>query len=169
MKHNDRFDLSAQGDDGGVASQSGARDDTSIGDLFKRLSDDMGDLVKQEMKLARTEVQRTADALGSDLRNVGIAVVIATIGALALMTFLIISIGHLLDDRYWLSSLLIGVIAILIGGIMAKSAIADMKRRTLLPEQTMQTLNADKAWAGRVAKELSHDLTTDPTKPQSRI
>ena len=161
MNQNDRFNPLTH-DDGRV----GVRED-SIGELFKRLSDDTGDLVKQEIKLAKIEMQRTASALGDDLRNVGIAVVVATLGALSLMTFLIISIGHLLDDKYWLSSLLIGVIFLAIGGIMAKSAITDMKQRTLLPEQTMQTLNADKAWAGRVTKELAHDLTTDPTKPGS--
>lgn len=144
------------------------RSDTPIGELFKRLTTDTAELIRQEATLAKAEIRETGSALAGDARDIGIAMGLAVAGALALVAFLVIALGGLLDGRYWLSSLIVGAIALAVGMVMAKRAVADMKHRSLAPKQTMETLREDKAWATQQARELSHDLTTDPTRPSAR-
>ena len=144
------------------------RSETPIGELFKRLTSDTGELIRQEAALAKAEIRETGSALAGDARDIGIAIGLAVAGALALVAFLVISLGSLLDGRYWLSALIVGVLAVVIGMMMAKSAVADMKQRTFTPKQTMDALREDKAWASQQARELSHDLTADPNSPSAR-
>lgn len=144
------------------------RTETPLGELFKRLTSDTGELIRQEAALAKAEIRETGSALAGDARDMGIAFGLAIAGALALVAFLVIGLGNLLGDRYWLSSLIVGAVALAVGTMMAKHAVNDMKSRSLAPQQTMDTLREDKAWASQQARELSHDLTTDPTRPSAR-
>jgi hypothetical protein len=151
-----------------VFVRGSSRQDSSLGDLFKRLTSDTGELIRQEASLAKAEIRETGSAFASDAREIGIAAGLALAGALALVAFLVIGLGNLLGDRYWLSALIVGVAALLVGMMMAKSAVHDMKTRGIKPQQTIDTLRDDKAWATQQARELSHDLSTDPTKPSVR-
>jgi len=144
------------------------RSETPIVELFKRLTTDTAELIRQEATLAKAEIRETGSALAGDARDVGIAMGLALAGSLALVAFLVIGLGNLLSGRYWLSSLIVGVIALAVGMMMAKRAVTDMKHRSLAPKQTLETLREDKAWATKQARELSHDLTTDPTRPSAR-
>lgn len=144
------------------------RTETPLGELFKRLTSDTGELIRQEAALAKAEIRETGSALAGDARDMGIAFGLALAGALALVAFLVIGLGNLLGDRYWLSALIVGAVALVVGMMMAKRAVSDMKHRSLAPKQTMDTLREDKAWASQQARELSHDLTTDPTRPSAR-
>ncbi len=137
--------------------------DASLGELLKRLTGDSADLVRHEVALAKAELRETGSMLAADGAKVGAAVGLALAGALALTAFLVIALGNLFDGRYWLSSLLVGAVLLGVGALLAKNAVNDVKRRGLAPRQTLATLREDKAWAGREARELKHDLTTDPT------
>ncbi|HYW30545.1 MAG TPA: phage holin family protein [Gemmatimonas sp.] len=152
----------------GMYARGTPRPDTSLGELFKRLTSDTGELIRQEANLAKAELTETGSRLAGDARGIGIALGLALAGAMALVAFLIIGLGNVLGDRYWLSSLIVGGAALLVGMTMAKSAVNDIKSRSIKPQQTIDTLREDKAWASQQARELSHDLTTDPTKPSVR-
>ena len=153
--------------EGGIM-RGASRSDSSIGDLFRRLTTDTGELIRQEAALAKAEIRETGSALAGDAREIGMAIGLALAGALALVAFLVIGLGNVLDGRYWLSSLIVGIVATGVGMMLAKNAVNDMKNRSFKPQQTIDTLKEDKAWASQQARELSHDLTTDPTKPSAR-
>ena len=61
-----------------------------------------------------------------------------------------------------------GLVALGIGAVMGRNAVNDVKERGLKPTQTLATLREDKTWASQQARELKHDLTTDPTTPSTR-
>ncbi|MES2522105.1 MAG: phage holin family protein [Gemmatimonadota bacterium] len=164
----DDFEVPLDQHGDGAYARGAPRQDASLGDLFKRLTTDTGELIRQEANLAKAEFRETGSRLAGDAREIGIAAGLALAGALALVAFLVIGLGNLLGDRYWLSSLIVGVVALVVGMMMAKSAVNDMKSRSIKPQQTIDSLREDKAWAGQQARELSHDLTTDPTKPSVR-
>lgn len=134
----------------------------SLGELFKQLSTDTAELVRQEATLAKAELAATASAVAHDAVKVGIATGLALAGILALTAFLIVGLGAALHN-YWLSSLIVGVVILAIGGVMARGAIGDVKRRGLKPAQTLATLQADASWAREQANELKHNLTADTT------
>lgn len=149
--------------EGGGGPDTSLHDAPSLGELFKRLTTDMGELIRQEAALVKTEVRRASATVARDAMKVGIAAGLAFSGIIALTIFLILAIGNLFDGNYWLSALLVGVAMLAIGAVMVKSAVNDIKGGALTPDQTIATLREDRAWASQQARELKHELTTDPT------
>lgn len=145
-----------------------AAEDASLGELLKRLTSDTADLVRQEAALAKAELRQTGSALAADGAKVGAAVGLALAGALSLTAFLVIALGNLFGGAYWLSALLVGAAFLGVGALLARNAVQDVRRRSLAPTQTLETLRADKAWASREARELRHDLTQNPTASPTR-
>jgi hypothetical protein len=136
-------------------------DEPSLGELFKRLSADMGDLVRQEVDLAKSEMGRVGSAGGKSAAGFGIALVLSICGALAITAFAIIGLGDLTGGRYALWALIVGVVALAAAGILAKSAINRLKQG-IKPQKTLETIREDKAWAGREVQDFKRDVTSDP-------
>lgn len=130
----------------------------SIGDLVRQLTADSTALFRQEIRLAKVEVRETASAMTRDLIKIGVALGLALVGVLALTAFLIVALGDLMDN-YWLSALIVAVVYLAIGGILAKNAMNDMKKRQVKPEETIRTLQEDKAWAQREVRDLKREVT----------
>lgn len=142
--------------------------DASLGELFKQLSTDTGELIRQEAALAKTEMRDVGSTLARDGAKMGVAAALGLVGAMALATFLVISLGDLLGDAYWLSALLVGLIAVGVAVMLGRNAVRDIKERGVKPKQTIATLREDGDWASQQARELKHDLTTNPTTPPTR-
>jgi hypothetical protein len=60
-------------------------------------------------------------------------------------------VGNLLEN-YWLSTLLVGLAVVVIGGVMAASGKSQLAHMNLTPRKTIQTLEAD---AHMVKEKLS--------------
>lgn len=151
-----RRDLRLDGDGfmgpGGVAGS-----EPSLGELFGQLSSDAGRLIRQEVALAKTELRESGATLARDGAKIGMAVGLALLGAMAATAFLILALGDLFDN-YWLSALLVSVLFLGIGAMLAKRAVADVKRRGVKPEQTIETLREDVDWAKREAEVVKRGL-----------
>lgn len=132
----------------------------SIGELLKRVTTDTSDLVRQEVALAKAEMRQSASTLVQDGARAGIGLGLALVGVLALTAFLIAGLGRLLDERYWLAALIVGVVFLAIGVVLARNALTDIKRRGLAPDQTAESLRQDAEWAKREAGEVKRQLTT---------
>ena len=129
----------------------------SLGELFRRLTTDTSDLVRQEILLAKTELRQTTSAVARDSAKVGVAAGLALAGALTLTAFLVVGLGDLLNN-YWLSSLIVGLVLLAIGAVLARGALHDLKTG-LAPEQTIATLREDAAWAKGETREVKRELT----------
>src|ERR1041384_4516402 len=70
-------------DDGRESARAGGARDASLGELFKRLSDDSSRLVRQEIALAKLELKHSAGAAAGGAAKIGIAAVLALPGLLA--------------------------------------------------------------------------------------
>ncbi|MFL5576555.1 MAG: phage holin family protein [Gemmatimonadaceae bacterium] len=144
--------------DEGARVNAAAGAEPSLGELFRRLTTDTGELVRQEVSLAKVEIRETGATLARDGTKVGIALGLALAGVLALVAFLIVALGDLFDN-YWLAALLVGVVFLAVGAILTRSAVNDIKRRGLAPDQTVGTLREDAAWAKEEAREVKRELT----------
>ncbi len=131
----------------------------TIGELFGRLSDDAQRLIRDEMALAKAELKETGSALGGDAKQLGIAAAIAFLGAWAVTAFLILALGALLEN-YWLSALIVSVLYLGTAAILGRKALADIKRRGMKPEETIETLRDDVSWAQEQAREVKRELTS---------
>ncbi|MDP9347840.1 MAG: phage holin family protein [Gemmatimonadota bacterium] len=147
--------------DGGGPAGDGraAGDEPPLGELFGQLTSDAGRLIRQEVALAKAELRETGATLARDGAKLGVAAALGLLGAMAATAFLIIALGDLLDN-YWLSALLVTVLLLAVAAYLAKSAMNDVKRRGLTPEQTVETLREDVQWAKREGEAVKRGLTS---------
>ena len=138
--------------------QRGGGAEPSLGDLIKQLTSDTGELVRRELALAKAEMREAGGTLARDGMKIGIAAGLALAGVLALTAFLILALGDAFDN-YWLAALLVGALFLVVGGLLAKNAVSDVKRRGLTPQATVETLREDAAWAKREGREFKRELT----------
>ncbi len=133
-------------------------EEPAIGPLFRQLSADAAQLVRQEIALAKTELSEAATGMIRDGAKIGVAAVVGLLAAMALTAFLVVGIGDLIDN-YWLSALGVAVLYLIIAAVLAKSALDGIASRNLKPTQTIETLREDAEWAKREVGEVKRELT----------
>jgi Putative Actinobacterial Holin-X, holin superfamily III len=121
------------------------RDDRSLGELFGDLMQQTGTLVRQEMKLATTELSDKASRVGKDIGALAVGGAVAYAGFLAVLAAIIIGLGQL-GLPWWLSALIVGVVVAAIGGFMVQKGLTALKQQNMAPQQTIATLKEDQAW-----------------------
>jgi uncharacterized membrane protein YqjE len=146
----------------GVGSRDERGSDASLGELFRRLTGDTTELLRAELELAKAEARETGTRLARDAARVGIAAALALVGTLGLSAFLVIALGNALDGRYWLSALIVGVVAAGTGYVLLQSALRDIKARGVKPQQTLDSLRENAQWAKDEAREVKRELTSPP-------
>lgn len=130
----------------------------AIGELFRQLAQDSATLMRQEVNLAKAEMRENLKSAARDAVKIAIGAGIALVGALVLIAFLVIALGDALDE-YWLGALIVGVLFVVVGGLLAKKSLNNLKNDDLTPERTIQTLKEDKQWAQSEIQQVKRDLT----------
>lgn len=129
--------------------------------LLKQLAAEGGDLVRNEVALAKLEMRDMARQLAMDSAKLGAAIGIAVAGLLVLLAAAVMGLAVLLGgfgQHYALSALIIGGVMLLVGGILARSGIAGLKTPPK-PEQTVQSMQNTRDWASREAREFKEEVT----------
>ena len=145
---NTRFDARVDG--------AGSHDEP-VTDLLKRFGQDASTLVRQEITLAKLELRESARSLAKDAGKLGAAAGLALFGGLALLAFVIVGLGDLIDN-YWLSALIVSVLLLGAAAVMGKGALEHMKQNGMAPRETLQTLKDDQRWAKREAQDFRQSL-----------
>jgi hypothetical protein len=129
-----------------------ARHDRSLGDLFRDLSTETRDLLRQEAELAKAEMAEKAARVGSDVGALALGGGMALVGSLALLYAAIAGLTALLGTflplgvAVWLAPLIVGGVLVLVGYGRIKKALADLKETSLAPRLTTQSLQENKQW-----------------------
>jgi len=122
----------------------------SIGQLLRELADGGVALVRQEAALAKAEVSDAAKGVGLGSAMVAGGGVLALLGVLCLFAGIIMLAGdQWLRDRYWLSALIVTILAGAAAAFFLKRGTAALSPKVLAPEQTVATLKEDKEWLKR--------------------
>ena len=100
----------------------------SFGNVFKQITTALRDVVSSEIRLAKVEAKATAGKAGRHAAMLLTFAIVAALGVLPLLAFLVVGLGDLLNGNYWLSSLILAVVLFLVGGIGVSAAIKKMKR-----------------------------------------
>lgn len=133
--------------------------DQSVGELFRQLTTDSSHLMRQEINLAKTELKETGARLGRAGTKLGIAVGMAIPGLLALAAFLVIGLGDLMNENYWLSALIVGIAFVGIASLLAKRAMATLRDGGIGVPETVGTLREDAEWAKEEAQAFKRQFT----------
>ncbi len=122
------------------------KDERSLGELLGDLMQQTGTLVRQEMKLATTELSDKASRVGKDVGALAVGGAVAYAGFLALLAAIIIGLGQL-GLPWWIAALIVGVVVVGIGGLMVQKGLTALKHQDMMPQQTITSLKEDQTWA----------------------
>jgi hypothetical protein len=126
---------------------AGVRQERSLGELFGEFSQDMTLLVRQEIRLARTEMSEKMQAITKRMTSVVAGGFVAYVGALALVAGIILVLTEVVGIPAWLSALLVGA-AMVVGGYLAlRAGLRELKNIDPAPRRTVETIKDDVRWA----------------------
>jgi uncharacterized membrane protein YqjE len=135
----------------------GRAPEPQLGDLFRQLAQDSAMLVRQEMALAKAELRENVKSVARDAAKIAVGAVLAGVGALVLVAFLVLLLGDAVG-KYWAGALIVGVLLVAIGGFLAIGGMKRLKKDTIAPDQTLQTLKEDKQWLQSEMQQVRRDL-----------
>jgi drug/metabolite transporter (DMT)-like permease len=124
------------------------RDDRSLGELLAELSRETGVLVRKEVELATTEMTAKAKKAGADAGTAAAGGALAHAGLLILLAALVLGLAQL-GIEPWLSALIVGIVTVAAGYMLVNKGLTSMKRATVAPTQTIETLKENARWTTR--------------------
>ncbi len=127
-----------------MAQQQIVKEERTLGELFSGLAGETGNLVRQEVALAQTELTQKATLVG---KNVGFLVVGGAVGYAALLAILaavIIGLANFVPA--WASALIVGAIVAIVAFVLISSALNALKNTNLTPTQTVDSIKEDAKW-----------------------
>ena len=124
-----------------------------LGELLRELAEGSSSLVRQEALLARLELGESLRGLTRGVALVVLGSVMLLLGALAVLTGLVLLGGdQWLRDRYWLAALVVFALAGILAAVFAFRGKAVLSPRQLAPDQTIATLEENTEWLKRQLK-----------------
>jgi hypothetical protein len=92
-------------------------DNASTGELVSKLSQEVSELIRDELRLAQAEVSGKAKKAGIGVGLLGTAGIIALYGVAVLIATTILALALVLDA--WLAALIVGVVLMAVAGVAA--------------------------------------------------
>ncbi len=116
----------------------------SLGQLFTDLMNEARTLLRQEVRLAKTELTEKASRVGKDLTSLAVGGAIANAGLLAIVAAAVMGLAHVVPA--WLAALIVGLVVGGIGFGMIQQGRKNLTQEDLTPRKTVKSLEEDKQW-----------------------
>lgn len=116
----------------------------SWAELIGELANQSVGLMRDEVTLARREIERKLKTVQSAAAVVAIGAIIALIAALSVCAAVIIALAEYVGP--WQSALIVGLILGMAAGVTISIGVSRFKRTSLKPEQTIETLEENREW-----------------------
>ena len=118
--------------------------DTSIGDLIGNISNDLSQLFRQEVELAKVELKQEAAKAGKAAGMLGGAGFAGYLAVVLLSFALVFALANVMDAGW--AALIVAVIWLIIGGVLFVSGRNKLKTVDPVPHRTVDTLKEDAQW-----------------------
>lgn len=125
--------------------QQARREERSLGDLFSDLAQEISTLVRQEIRLATTEMSHKVSGIGKNAGFVVAGGLVAYAGFLALIAAAIITLAIWIP--LWLSALVVAILVLAIGYFLVQKGIDNLKTLDLTPRETADSVRQTMEWA----------------------
>lgn len=135
------------------------QENESFGTATREVITSLKEVIRSEMQLAKAELDHTTANLKSHVVQAVVFGVIAALGVLPLIAFLVIGLGKLLNNQYWLSSLIVGVVFIGFGGALAFRAFKKMKSHDVSFPHTRTNAGRDVNEVRQKISEISETIS----------
>ena len=117
--------------------------DDSAGGLLSRLLDDATALLRNEIALARCELQDAVSNFKTAAAATGLGAAVLFVGLLTLVASGVLALAMVLEP--WLAALIVGALLTGIGAVMLMSAKRALSAPSAHLDQTQKALRADAA------------------------
>ena len=125
--------------------QASSSSNKSLGELFSDLSQDLSNLMRKEVQLAKTEM---SENISRTLKNALLLIVAALFVIFALFALIVAAIcGLATVVAPWLAALIVAAALLVVAGALAMIGINALKKASLAPKETVRTLQEDVQWA----------------------
>jgi putative superfamily III holin-X len=117
----------------------------SVADLFTDLSRQLSTLFRQEALLARIEFSHRLQALARDAAVIGVGAALglaALMAAAAALVLLLIQLSVL----PWVAAVIVAAMLAIIGGVLVQARLSAMRRRTVVPVETIESIKETAQW-----------------------
>ncbi len=134
------------GPPGGYQSDRSPGEGEGLGSLISGTIKNPDELMRAEVQLAKAELKEDAAAAGRGLAFIAAGALVGLVGFLLLM----LAVTYLLNqwiEELWVSTGLVGLALAVIAAVLAQSGRGKLRAASLKPEQTIETLKEDQAWA----------------------
>lgn len=128
-------------------NQNPAATGESLGDTVTGIIQDVQNIIRGEVELAKTEVKEDVGKLGKAAGMIGAAAFLALVGFI----FLMLGVTYLLNKslEMWISAGIVGLALLIIGAILGVVGKNQMQEANMVPDKTIDSLKEDKEWASR--------------------
>jgi hypothetical protein len=154
---------------GGISKKEEVLMITTIGrtyaDVFKEVVESAKNLVQSETRLMRSEIDMHVQKAKAHTTQLVVFAALMILSVLPFLAFLVIGLGEILDDRYWLSSLIVALACAGIGGVFAYRAFRKLKGGDLELPETKESLDKSVATLQQKAKNMSIPSTGGLNEP----
>jgi fatty acid desaturase len=105
----------------------------------------MTTLVRQEVRLATTELGQKTSEIGRNVAFLAVGGAIAYAGLLAVIAAVIMIFANFVP--WWFAALIVGISIAGVGYFLVQKGIDSLKEIDLKPRQTLRTIKEDVEWA----------------------
>lgn len=114
----------------------------SVGELVKQASEQLSDLVRQELRLASAELAEKGKRAGKGGGLFASAGAVAYVGLMALAATAIAALALVLE--VWAAALIVTVVLFAVAGVLAITGRGEMRKATpAVPERAVESVKAD--------------------------
>jgi len=118
--------------------------ETSIGDLIGNISNDLSQLFRQEVDLAKAEIRQEAAKAGKAAGMLGGAGFAGYLVVVLLSFALVAGLSNVMDPGW--AALIVAVLWAIIGGVLYLRGRRQLKTVDPMPRRTVDTLKEDAQW-----------------------
>lgn len=124
----------------------------SLGDTVTGVIQDLQDIVRGEVELAKTEIKEEVGKLGKGAGMIGAAAFLALVGFI----FVMLGVTYLINKslEMWIAAGIVGIVLLIIGAIIGMAGKNQMQQASLKPEKTIESVKEDKEWASHQIKSV---------------
>jgi uncharacterized membrane protein YqjE len=134
--------------DGGTTGNGGQ----SLGTIVSGIVEDLQNIVRGEVQLAKTELKEDAGKLGKGAGMLAAGALVGLVGFI----FLMLALTYLLNKsmQMWLAAGIVGLALVIIAAVVAMTGKNQMSAANLKPQQTIDSVKEDQEWASHQIKSV---------------
>jgi uncharacterized membrane protein YgcG len=116
--------------------------DQSFTSLLKELINELGQLIRQELRLAQAEASEKVSQAQNGVIALVVGLLFAFSALLILLQAIVVALATVMPA--WLASVIVGMVVAVIAFILVRQGQSNLKPVNLVPERTLNAMRSDK-------------------------